>query len=332
MSLYIMHYGVGHDKGGHSGRYPWGSGKRPYGGKKIFVSGASKTGDPESEYYGEPLPNAARKIILDTAKFGDHILVGDAPGVDRQVQDLLKNYKNVIVYTINDKPRYIANKNWKVKTIKSNDQVDKDKAMANDADGGIAIPIVGRSQKTRDNVERLLQQNKEVKVFEIKKVSDIYPQERGKKEIRSKTKNYIETIKSLSDEEFKLFSDGGNSKKDDIKFIKEYVKTLPNYKDTRAFISKYGNVTLASLETNGLGQKEWNIGWATNPKYRGTGITQSNIKETIEWIRKYSDLPITATIEIKNIPSQKTAQKAGFKDSGYTRMNDGSIRKRYVYN
>ena len=24
--LYIMHYGVGHDKGGHSGRYPWGSG------------------------------------------------------------------------------------------------------------------------------------------------------------------------------------------------------------------------------------------------------------------------------------------------------------------
>ena len=25
--LFIMHYGVGHDKGGHSGRYPWGSGK-----------------------------------------------------------------------------------------------------------------------------------------------------------------------------------------------------------------------------------------------------------------------------------------------------------------
>lgn len=31
-NLYIMHYGVGHDKGGHSGRYPWGSGERPYGG------------------------------------------------------------------------------------------------------------------------------------------------------------------------------------------------------------------------------------------------------------------------------------------------------------
>ena len=26
---YLMHYGVGHEHGGHSGRYPWGSGKRP---------------------------------------------------------------------------------------------------------------------------------------------------------------------------------------------------------------------------------------------------------------------------------------------------------------
>lgn len=34
--LYIMHYGVGHDKGGHSGRYPWGSGENPYGGKNKF--------------------------------------------------------------------------------------------------------------------------------------------------------------------------------------------------------------------------------------------------------------------------------------------------------
>ena len=37
-NLYIMHYGVGHDKGGHSGRYPWGSGENPYGGKKNIKS------------------------------------------------------------------------------------------------------------------------------------------------------------------------------------------------------------------------------------------------------------------------------------------------------
>lgn len=29
IETYLIHYGVGHDKGGHSGRYPWGSGKNP---------------------------------------------------------------------------------------------------------------------------------------------------------------------------------------------------------------------------------------------------------------------------------------------------------------
>ena len=28
-SEFLAHYGVGHDQGGHSGRYPWGSGDRP---------------------------------------------------------------------------------------------------------------------------------------------------------------------------------------------------------------------------------------------------------------------------------------------------------------
>ena len=34
--LYIMHYGVGHDKGGHSGRYPWGSGDNPRQSDALF--------------------------------------------------------------------------------------------------------------------------------------------------------------------------------------------------------------------------------------------------------------------------------------------------------
>lgn len=38
---YLAHYGVGHDKGGHSGRYPWGSGKS--GGKRL--GGTSSTGE-----------------------------------------------------------------------------------------------------------------------------------------------------------------------------------------------------------------------------------------------------------------------------------------------
>ncbi len=40
--LYIMHYGVGHDKGGHSGRYPWGSGKNPKQDLKTFKKDIKK--------------------------------------------------------------------------------------------------------------------------------------------------------------------------------------------------------------------------------------------------------------------------------------------------
>jgi len=50
--LYIMHYGVGHDKGGHSGRYPWGSGKNPYGGtQRITNKEAKKFNKKYSKYF-----------------------------------------------------------------------------------------------------------------------------------------------------------------------------------------------------------------------------------------------------------------------------------------
>lgn len=49
---YLMHYGVGHDKGGHSGRYRWGSGKDPYQHVGDFLSRVDelkKSGMSESE-------------------------------------------------------------------------------------------------------------------------------------------------------------------------------------------------------------------------------------------------------------------------------------------
>lgn len=145
--------------------------------------------------------------------------------------------------------------------------------------------------------------------------------------VNSRIRNYKKVINSLSDDEFKLFTLGDTDRKADIKMMSEYAKNQPNHRDTQVFISKYGNVTLASLEAN-----EWNIGWATDTKRRGTGVTQSNIKQAIEEVRKYSDLPISATIDLRNIASQRTAEKAGFKDDGYTKMYDGSVHKRYVYN
>lgn len=52
---YLMHYGVGHDKGGHSGRYRWGSGKDPYQHVGDFLSRIDelkKQGLSESEIAG----------------------------------------------------------------------------------------------------------------------------------------------------------------------------------------------------------------------------------------------------------------------------------------
>ena len=153
------------------------------------------------------------------------------------------------------------------------------------------------------------------------------------KEIRNNQNNYVKVANSLSNKEFDLFSDkkGAHKKRqEDNKQMKQYFRNQPNYKDSQVVVSKHGNVTLASKEFNEY-VNEWNIGWATNPKARGTGVTQKNIKETIEKIREVSKLPISATIAQENIASQKTALKAGFKDVGYTRMSDGRVMKRYLY-
>lgn len=40
----LRHYGVGHDKGGHSGRYPWGSGKNPKGKRSASSSEPKRKG------------------------------------------------------------------------------------------------------------------------------------------------------------------------------------------------------------------------------------------------------------------------------------------------
>ena len=70
--LYIMHYGVGHDKGGHSGRYPWGSGERPYGG----VNPKTKKSDL-FKLNGRKFNDVASDLIVKK-KYGDRTDVSEA--------------------------------------------------------------------------------------------------------------------------------------------------------------------------------------------------------------------------------------------------------------
>ena len=178
----LCHHGIlGQKWGKHNGPpYPLGSdistGSRL---KKTFVSGSSKTQDSNSEYYKKKLPYGVRRELKSKMKSGNTILVGDAPGIDRQVQDFLKKkgYKNVEVYSPGKKSRYLADKNWKNKLIDDPKHepgspewlAKKDKAMTKDADEGIAVVLPnGGAKATRNNIARLQSQNKPVSVYELK--------------------------------------------------------------------------------------------------------------------------------------------------------------------
>ena len=157
----------------------------------VFISGSSKTQDKQSGYYRKQLPKDIRNEIDGYIKRGDKILVGDAPGVDRQVQNYLKKkgYSNVVVYGPGS-IRYSANKKWKTKAIDSSEFKPmspeflrkKDIAMTNDSTKGLAVVLEnGGAKATRNNVDRLVQQGKDVKVFELSTKGDRYIQDIIKK-------------------------------------------------------------------------------------------------------------------------------------------------------
>lgn len=167
MNSYLKHYGVPGMK--------WGVRKSD---NVVFVSGSSKTQNKESPYYRKKLPKQVRKELKKKIRNRDKIIVGDAPGIDRQVQNYLnkKHYKNVEVYGPGKSVRYSANKKWKTNPIDSSFEIGskewlakKDVVMTTRATEGIAVVLDEGSRATRNNVDRLISQNKDVKVFELSK-------------------------------------------------------------------------------------------------------------------------------------------------------------------
>ena len=142
--------------------------------KKVFISGTSK-------HSGE-LPKEVKDQVDKYTDNKQEILIGDAPGIDTEVQKYLKDkgYKKVTVYTIEDKPRFNAddgNLNWKVKKVSApksevvdgynKAQVAKDEAMTKDADEGFAVLLENGSKATRKNVDRMHESGKSVDQFQI---------------------------------------------------------------------------------------------------------------------------------------------------------------------
>ena len=223
-SEFLAHYGVGHLQGGNSGRYKWGSGKNPKqsSGKRVFVSGSSKTQDKESGYYRQKLPKAVRQELDTKMKNGNTILVGDAPGIDRQVQDYLKEkkYKNVEVYGPGSEDvRYQADKEWKKNLVDDPDHekgssewlAAKDKAMSDAADEGIAVILDEGAKATRNNIARLMDDDKQVSVYELNKAHKMFDKwinDNGKQNI------YITCKLAAIDEEYSKKADAIGAKVD----------------------------------------------------------------------------------------------------------------------
>jgi len=174
---YLSHHGVEGQKWGIQNGPPY-----PLN-KTVFVSGSSKTQFKDSLYYRKQLPKQITKCIDDYIKDNKKIIVGDAPGIDRQVQDYLKsiNYNNVTVYSPGKETRYIANKQWNNKKVDSSYEIGssewlaaKDIEMAKVASEGLAIILDEGSNATRNNIKRLIDQNKDVKIYQLSKEGSQY--------------------------------------------------------------------------------------------------------------------------------------------------------------
>lgn len=243
--------------------------------KKVFISGSINI---------ESLPMKIVSSLELMIKNNLKILVGDAGGIDSAIQNHFRNkeYFNVNIYTIYDKPRHQKSKNFLVNTISINEnsnkerenQSKKDEAMTNDSDYSLVI-WDGKSKGSYQNILRSIEQNKPVKVF-LSYKDEFIPQDKvTQSEIQyifNENNGYtsselLEQIKSLGVEHFKntreinkyLIENRIIHKKDDVYLP---VKDNPEHFKTKIYKGKNTGV----LFTNDF------VGWLyeklkTEPSY-----------------------------------------------------------------
>lgn len=137
----LAHYGVLGMK--------WGVRKdRASSGQTLLVSGSSKTQDKKSPYYRKRLPKMVKQVLKNSMRRGDTFLIGDTPGINRQVQEWLKkkHYDKVEIYG-----------------------TGKDADAINRATKGLAVISDEGSRAIRANVQRMIDQNKNVRIYELNK-------------------------------------------------------------------------------------------------------------------------------------------------------------------
>lgn len=272
--------------------------------RSVFISGSSKTQLEDSGYYRKELPKAIQNKIDEYMKDHAYIVVGDAPGIDRQVQDYLneKGYDAVEVYGPGKQVRYTANEKWKTNPVDAPEYEEmspewlrkKDIAMTNDATEGLAIVLDEGAKATRNNVERLREQGKAAEVFVLNAIGDDdWEHSKGSYETLDKaierlTPEEKKTIfgkikknKELTDEQKKfLFQD------EDEKVLTEAGrKVLEKFEETNARTYRSENLP-GVLEKEGI--KVLNGSYQLN---KGAHIRRiAGAGELIDDVRKYASI------------------------------------------
>ena len=151
----------------------------------------------------------------------------------------------------------------------------------------------------------------------------------GKKK-QQQLRSMISVENSLSNKEYDMFYDRKGAHKDrgTRKTMNEWLNYRQEHYDAIVTSAQNNSVTFASFQGDG-----WEMGWATNPKQRGKGVTDKNIQDAIKQIRYDRNNPddIYAWIDPNNTPSVKAAERNGFKNTKEKLTIDNRSHDKFVY-
>ena len=299
--------------------------------KTVFVSGSSKTQDPQSGYYRGELPKDIRLALREHIRNGNKIIVGDAPGIDRQVQDYLKkqNYDNVEIYGPGKEVRYSANPKWKTNPVDDPDHepgskewlAKKDIAMAEAADEGLAVILDDGAKATRNNVRRLLESQKVAKVYSLNKdgtnmwadekelMSDkVVPKTTTVSRSMAKANKIYDT---LSDQEKYFLTAEENSPR----YINPGDYNKKHSSNVYSRIEQYKDVPVSVID---IWQNEDKIGEVSiavrnGAEYRHKGYASRALENGLKYFYNNPEMEyLVWGVNAKNRPSIELAKKYGF--------------------
>ncbi len=132
---------------------------------KVFISGSIAI---------KKLPNDVIHSLQRIIDNNLEVLVGDANGIDKLIQNYFKtnNYYNVCVYSVYERPRNLCSSKFKIKSVDAcssikkerERQIFKDSQMTSDSDYSFII-WDGKSKGSYKNILRAIEQKKKSKVY-----------------------------------------------------------------------------------------------------------------------------------------------------------------------